>query len=292
MPVFYQFRREHGGDLRRVIAFWVSPCKGVIETLRRNLGEIAINLRDTRETSRLDGCNRSRSETTERLPNHVASVRDRAEDAVHELERLLVQVGGRQAAWVIDAGRCTSHRAFDPLNAMQGRQLPDVGHSVRVPPLMPQRIPLLGRDRTLPIERVVRPARLRATLVRIGGQALHHLARRPVPEPVLRKVLAGCGVPNAACFVGLGKREPGSPPLVAQPLLYRRQSVGAVDLEAPLVENADLVHNREAAYRFAVDVARDMGDSLVPGDGLDVLPATLSKKWVNRRPTDFSVPEP
>src|SRR5580704_3122139 len=281
-----------GTNLGRFVPFWVPPGAGIVEALGCNLREVMVNFRDARETARLHSSNRSRGQATKRLPNNVAVVCHSAQDATHELQWLLVKMRGRQAAGVINPRGSPFHRAFYPLHSMQWRQRPDISNPVHMPPLVPQRVPVLAGHRGLPVEGIIGPARFGAVLVSVCSQALDHLTRRPVPQPVSREVFARRGVSHPACFVGSGQGEPRTLPLIAQPLLHGHEPVDALDFEAALIEGTYLGRDRETADRLPVDIARNVSDAFVPGDDLHVIPSALNEQRVDRGPANFSVPEP
>ncbi len=251
-----------------------------------------IDFRKAGETGRLYRGDRCRSEAAERLPHDITRIRDSVDDPPHELQGLLIKMRRRQTARIINPWSSSFHRAFNAFHTTQGSQLPHISNSMRVTPLVSQSVPVFAGNRGFSIKGIIRPARFGAILVSVGCQALHHLTWRPVPEPILREVLAGRGVPHSACFVGLTQWEPRPLPLIAQPLLYRHPSTGSMDSETSLIKSAHLRRNREAADRLAIDVSSNMSDPFVPGNELHVIPAVLNEQRVNRCPAHLGVPEP
>ena len=144
----------------------------------------------------------------------------------------------------------------------------------------------------LTVERIVRPPAGVAVFVGVGNQPGHHLRWRKVPQPVLGEVLAGGCISHSACRIGLMQRHSRTLPLRSQPFRAGQGAALGRKIQFATIERAYFGNRRESADRGAVHVSCDMPDTLVPHDGLNVLPAVGGEQGMHGRPSDLGIPEP
>ena len=104
--------------------------------------------------------------------------------------------------------------------------------------------------------------------------------------------LRGGGILDAARDVRFVEAKAGALPFSAHPVLQTHHAVQRLDRHPARVHDAELGHDRPAPGRLTVEVARDVLDGLVPGDGELVLPTVLHEQRVDVGPADLGVPEP
>src|SRR5690242_10896289 len=95
-----------------------------------------IDLCNTREASDLnrgDGCG---SETSKRFPYHVTFIGCRAKYSTHEVQWLLIQMGRRKTAGIVDTRCCSPHATLNSFHAVQRCQLPYIRYAMRVTPFI------------------------------------------------------------------------------------------------------------------------------------------------------------
>src|SRR5262249_15382024 len=131
---------------------------GQPETFFGQLSEVIVYLRCVRPASERHCRHRGRSQATERLPHDVIRPGHRVDDALHELQRLLVQVRGAASCRLVHTRRGPPHGALQTLAVVQRRPGPDVCDAVCVVPAVTQRVPFLGGDGGLTVKRERRAA--------------------------------------------------------------------------------------------------------------------------------------
>src|SRR5215472_2039787 len=140
------------------LSSYITFLHGQSESFFGQLSEVIIHLRRVRLASERHCRHRGRSKATERLPHDIIRPGHRVDDALHELQRLLVQVCGAASCRLVHTRRSPPHGALQTLTVMQRWPAPDVRDAVRVVPLVTEGVPLLGGDRGLTVKREVRPA--------------------------------------------------------------------------------------------------------------------------------------
>lgn len=128
---------------------------------------------------------------------------------------------------------------------------------------------------------------------RVGGDALHHLWWRGVPQMTTSEILPRRRVLYTCSLIGSTERHPGSKPLSAKPILHwKKLPVPRAELDPPHVLGTYLRGDREPPNRSAVHVSGDMSESLIPNVRGPIFPSSHVQDGMHGCPRKLSAPEP